>query len=942
MKNFIEFIGDKIIELSDQKIEPVIVFPNKRPIAFLQKYMTEKLQKPIWFPKIYTIEEFVIDITGIQIADSNYTAACLFEIYREVLQDQADSFDDFISWWNLLIADFNDIDMYLVNADQLFNYINEAKLIENWNLGEQTPSKLQQRYLSFWKYLPIFYHQIKDKLGKQHLGYRGMIYRTAAEMAGNTDFKYTSDAVIFAGFNALSSSEEQVIEYFLKTKKGFIYWEYDDYYLKDEKQEAGKFLRHFEQKWKHYDQSIFYGQNTLLNQSIEINLIGAPKTIMQAALAGNLAATILKQKEINAALVPADESQLHPLLYQLPADEIKGINISMGYSILALPLNSFYQIIFDLTNHLEKEKQDSFSANNLLNFFSHPYSTYLIGNNDNIQIITGEIKNLKQGILSSGKIHYHLSEIKQLNNEFKSLNFYWLFESLVAGINNTKATIFLLLKLNQQLFDSSNILIQSKPLLFHQIQVYNEILEKINLVFFKHDDVLIKQSKTLYSLVNQSLQSYTLPFMGNATGGVQCIGLLETRMLQFDEIIITGCNEGILPNAKASGNSFIPFDIRNQFNLPTYKDSEAVFAYHFYRLIQGAKKVHLIYNTETDEFGSGEKSRFLSQLEMELATKNKQAVIHKEIINLPKLTNFKRLAISFEHHEAIDHVIKTLYEKGLSATALISYKNCSLQFYFKYIENIKEPDALADEVGANMVGSVIHKVLEEIYTPLKATQIKAEQLQFSQSAIENMTTLAFEKMEKGINPNSGKNLLFIQTAVRIIAKFLNHEIKALKEGRKIKILHTEVNLKAQIKINNENVNLRGTIDRIDEWDNMIRIIDYKTGSVDSGKLKINLLDDVFDNPDYDKAFQLLFYALLFQKNHPGLSQEIKAGILSLRKISEGVYHINTSDELKDVMIDFEKKLVDLIAQLLDNKMPFVQTHNSDICAYCAYNSICMK
>lgn len=943
MKNFIEYIGDQLLALLAQNKEPVLVFPNKRPVAFLQNYVSQQAQKPIWFPKIFTIEEFVVHLTSTQIADADYTAACLYEIYAEVLQDQADSFDDFISWWNLMIADFNDIDMYMVPSEQLFNYINEVKLIEQWNLGEEQFTILQQKYLSFWKYLPIFYAQLNEKLNKENLGYRGMIYKKAAGKVNSTDFNFSAQTVIFAGFNALSTSEEYIVEYFLKNKKGFIYWESDDYYLKDENQEAGKFLRHYYSKWKHYDNSIFFGQHQLLNTPIEIKILGAPKSIMQAGLAGKLVNEIFSNQtlnsNLNAALIPADENQLHPLLYQLPAGHVNHINISMGYPISALPLKGLYEIIFDFIHQIEKDKQAVFSSNIILRILNHPYTAYLFQGDDNI-LPFKELQKLKHQILASGKIQYQLSELQKLQTGFEKIYFYWFFVNITNSYADLNKVISFLFEINHRLTSQHSGSIQQLQL--HQVGIYNEIIERIDNTYFKNKITPIKQSKTLFTLIKQAIQSYTLPFLGNATDGLQCIGLLETRMLHFNEIIITGCNEGILPKAKASGNSFIPFDIRNQFNLPTYKDSEAVFAYHFYRVIQGAKKVYLIYNTETDEFGSGEKSRFLSQLEMELKQKNKLAKIKNEIIDLPKISGFKRKAISFEHNEIIDQNLMALCEKGLSATSLISFKNCSLQFYFKYLEQIKEPDSIADEVGANIVGSVIHKVLEEIYAPLKSTEIKKEQLQFTSEEIERMTTQAYVQLETGIDPNTGKNLLFIQTAVRIISRFLWYEIQDLKAGKKIKLLHTEVPLETKLEVLNNTVKLRGTVDRIDQWQQKIRIIDYKTGSVDPSKLKINSLEHVFENADYDKAFQLLFYTLLYQKNNPDTKQEIEAGILSLRKISEGIFSLRNELEMDNYLLEFERKLQLLIVQLLDTDVPFIQTEHIEKCAYCAYADICMK
>ena len=941
MKAFIEHVGDIILNHIKQDKEPVLILPNKRPIAYLQKYMASQAKQAIWFPKVITIEDFVIQISQMQLADPVYTASCLYEIYADTLQDQADSFDDFLKWWSLIIADFNDIDMYLVNSYQLFNYINEAKAIEHWNPGQPEPTKLQEHYLTFWKFLPVFYKLLNEKLASQNLGYRGMLYRKAAEMLQQKESHNNNQIVVFAGFNALSTSEEMIIEHYLKSNSGTIIWESDDYYLKDEKQEAGLFLRHYTHKWKQYSNAYCFSNNALLNEAKELNIIGAPKSMIQASKAGDLVRKILAQENIHAALIPADEGLLQPLLYQLPAEHNNQINISMGYPLLSLPLNGLYTIMFDFIIQLEKDKQAIFSTRQLHHFFSHPYTPILTAQKS-YQSAVIEIKKIKQKLLASGKTHFTLIELKTLNDTYQNSNFYWIFEAIINSYSNLKHISDLLNKINDCLLASVHEIESLKEMVFVQVNVYQEVLHEIYKVYFKEEASLIKQAKTLLALVNQSLASKSLPFIGNATGGLQFIGLLETRMLAFNEIIITGCNEGILPNAKASGNSFIPFDIRNQFNLPTYKDSEAVFAYHFYRLLQGAKKVHLIYNTETDEFGSGEKSRFLNQLEMEFTQKNKLASITSEIVKLPPLNDFKRKAISFQHGEYTDQTLQSLCHKGLSATALISYKNCSLQFYFKYIAQIKEPDEITSELGANIVGSVIHAVLEKIYTPLKNQIINLQQIQYSKETLENMTIKAFKEIEPGSDHESGKNLLFVQTAVRIINKFLTEEQKAIQSGIKIKLLHTEEQFECNFKLSKQQIKLRGTIDRMDEWDNTTRIIDYKTGSVDANKLKVKTMEDVFENAEYDKAFQLLFYTLLYQKNYPNAINEVEAGIISLRKISDGLNTLSAAEDKKELMLTFEQNLIVLIDKMLNPLESFTQTNNTEICNYCAYKDICMK
>jgi hypothetical protein len=330
----------------------------------------------------------------------------------------------------------------------------------------------------------------------------------------------------------------------------------------------------------------------------------------------------------------------------------------------------------------------------------------------------------------------------------------------------------------------------------------------------------------------------------------------------------------------------------------------------------------------------------LSQIEKEIVLKNKQATVRQSIIKLPEITGSGRKSIRIAHQLHLDKINNLLVNVGLSPTALTSYKNCALQFYFKYIEKIKEPDEIADEVGANIVGNVIHHVLEDIYLPLVSKEITAKDITYTTLALEQMTVKAFEIIQVGSYAHSGKNLLFIQTAVRIISKYLADEIEQLNKGAKISIMHIEEKFKTHMQVRDIMVLLQGKTDRIDRYNQVMRIIDYKTGSVDKKKLKIEAADQLFMSQEYDKAFQLMFYRLLFD-NLKKSSSNLITGILSLRKISDGLNVVETED-VNVLMKDFRIKLNALLEKLLDEHGVFEQTDDIDVCAYCNYKNICMK
>lgn len=927
--NFIEFIANRLLEQMDKGQDTILVLPNKRPALYLQHYISRKISQPQWFPMVYTIEELVEHLSGIQMAPPMYVSKCLYQVYSDELKEKANKYDDYVKWWNIIIKDFNDLDMYMVNTDSFFNYLSEDKALELWNPGNNKLTELQQNYLTFWNKLPLFYTQLKNKLLENNVGYRGMIYKRAAEIIQSNDASLDFTNVIFAGFNALSTSEEKIIEFFLRNNTGKIYWEADQYYLDDENQEAGHFLRKYKNKWSNYgSRSVFFTIDQMRDEDKSIQITGVPKKQMQAVLAGEILNNSSLQLK-NTALIPADESLLLPLLYQIP--EKLEVNISMGYPISELPLIDFYKILFELLKQFKLTKS---CANTQIwyRWIRHPYTKAIL-KNDKETNLNNLLNDFCKKIMTSGRLKYSSDEIEKELRKFGLTDFRAINKAF-KQVEENIANIF-------QLLDSvNNKLLQGSThdnKLQAQLSVYMDIIKQIRVTFFENTQPIINDYDTIYQLIGQSVSGNSISFIGNATEGLQLIGLLETRMLQFDEIIITGCNEGVIPKAKAMGDSFIPFEIRNLFGLPTYRDSDSVFAYHFYRLLQGAKKIHLIYNTETEKEGSGEKSRFLLQLEMEL--KNKIKHLESNTFKFPLLKGDNENTISIPHSEKVDTALKALLERGLSATALMSYKNCSLQFYFKYIEKIKEPDEIVTELEANVIGSILHKILEDIYIPLKGKMLKADDLNISDTAIRRLAIDALSKEFPEAETNRGKNYLFIETALEIIKRFLRYEIEFLKKHN-LTIIDLECEISTEINIEPYGkVKLIGKTDRIDEISESVRIIDYKTGFVDAKLLKVDDVQEVFMNHQKDKPFQLLYYYLLYN-NAFKPDKDIQTGIINLRKIGDGLLKINTQSE--DIYKLFEHELIKLIEKLLNKQNEFVQTNNMEVCSKCSFKNICMR
>lgn len=491
-----------------------------------------------------------------------------------------------------------------------------------------------------------------------------------------------------------------------------------------------------------------------------------------------------------------------------------------------------------------------------------------------------------------------------------------------------------------------NTSIASSTLEFEYLFAYSKILKRINALIDDYPDS-ITSIKVFQGIVKQLVKSVSLPFYGEPLTGLQLMGMLETRTLDFENVIIVSCNEKVLPVGK-SVNSFIPFELKRHFGLPTYGDRDAIFSYHFYRLLQRAKNINLLYNTENDTLGSGEKSRFITQLMHELPKVNKRIVMKERIANVPISANNKDHNIEIVKNE---EVLKALEEKsktGFSPSLLNVYIKCPLQFYFKVIGKVKEDDEVEDEIGADVLGNVIHKALETLYSPYLNSKLKIEDVSEMQKQVEPLVKELFEREYSTFELTKGKNLLTLKVAQRYLLSFLETEktyIKTLgRSGNILEINNLEYEISVVSKIGDREVKLKGVVDRVDYSEGCTRIIDYKTGLVAERDLKIKSISDLFEDSSYAKSFQLLMYGWLFWKDG-GRVSSLESGIISFRNLSSGLLNVNVAKErrvLEQHIVDFEEGLQSLLAEIFNPSVKFTQTLNAEDCKYCPYVEICNR
>ncbi|MFA5780947.1 MAG: hypothetical protein WC868_01610, partial [Bacteroidales bacterium] len=612
---FLKKLTDHVIDKHGDNINNLcFVLPNRRAGLYLKKYLAQKINKVIWAPSVFSIEDFVSNITGITIADQTTLLFEFYSVYKEMEGTNAQPFDEFMTWGQVLLNDYNDADLNLADTESLFQYLNEAKALSLWNLEGLPLTDHENNYLKFYNSLSRYYKGFVSLLLNKNTGYQGLVYKTAAENIVEYSQSPTFQNIIFAGFNAITASEEKIIKALTASGKAEIFWDAEKYYMDNDVQEAGTFLRKYRKYWKLKE--FNWIEDHFAEDTKNITITGVPLKIGQTGLAGALLSEMNDDKanSENTALVLADESLLIPMLYSIP-ENVKDINITMGYPLSNSTAHSLFLNIFTLHENSRKYssgKTIRFYYKDIVNLLSHPYFQ-MIGATGK----TSWVEEILSGIKNSNRIFYTYKEIAP---QVKHPEISSLFEKTIENPDDLLNWFTSIIGVIRDILISGNKTKNNNggfdlEYLFH----YAVIITKIKNLFKKYG--FINDIKTLRKIFSCLAETATMPFYGEPLKGLQIMGMLETRALDFENIIILSVNEGILPSGRFQ-STFIPYDIKKEMGLNTYKQKESIFAYHFYRLLQRAKNIHIIYNTQADDFGSGEKSRFITQIVEELPRYN--------------------------------------------------------------------------------------------------------------------------------------------------------------------------------------------------------------------------------------------------------------------------------------------------------------------------------
>ena len=918
-ETFLDKLSQTILSQSNIQLSNVlIVLPNKRAKVFLLESLKNQLETTSFAPTIISIEDFIQEISGLRTIDSIELLFEFYEVYLSVTEkEKQQSFEEFAIWAKTAIQDFNEIDRYLLPPNYVFSYLKDIEALKRWNLEPSDTTKLIDTHLEFWAKLPLYYESFYDHLLKKGVGYQGLLYIEAVKNLASFTTTITNQ-IYFAGFNALNQAEEKIFKHLVNENKAKIYWDIDEVFLNDSYHDAGLFIRKFKKDWKPFVNQDFEWVVNHFSEEKNIEIIGTPKSIGQAKIVGTIIEKIQYRNPNleKTAVVLGHENLLLPVLYGLP-DSVETLNITMGYPSKNNPAQLLISKLFKLhTNAKQRnEKSYTFYYKEVLDILNHP----LVEPYCNVEEVVNVINNNNFTFFSHQKL-FSLYEEKYPNSEnkfFQLLFTRWddSISDILTNLNSILLTIKSYLSNDDAEEKVTKAFVYSVFKTINQLTNYHETYNQI------------ESLQSLQAIYKQIIDLAEVSFEGEPLSGLQVMGVLESRVLDFENVIITSVNEGKFPAGK-SQNSFIPYDVKKELGLPTYKEKDAIYCYHFYHLLLRAKNVWLLYNTDNEGIDAGEKSRFITQLEIEKQPKhNITSTIYNAV--LPEKAYEPVTIPKTDKIQTCLHEIAS--DKGFSPTSLTNYIRNPLQFYIKRILRINEADEVEENIAVNTLGTIIHNALEELYTPYLNQFLALHHIETMETKIDEVILKHFKEIYKEGEITKGKNLLAFEVTKRNVYNFLQLEKKDIEEGQAIKVLLLEASLSCEIEVKSLPfpIKIAGKVDRIEERDGNIRIIDYKTGKVDGNSLKINDFTDLTSDLKNEKIIQLLCYALMFENHELIQNREVLAGIISFKNLKSGFlpFGLGKGKDAEvvisiEILEDFKLELEKLIVEIFNPEIPF--------------------
>lgn len=966
MKPFLqEVVEDLILRFSHNWSKIAIVFPNQRARLFFRKYYSQASKKTSWSPTTYTLNQFVGKLIRLKTTDRLSTLLELYRIYKTIATEQIFTFDRFYYLGDTILNDLEELDKYLVDIDLICANLHAIERIEDWakhlnreekqvlemfwgHFSENKLSPEKEKFLQLWTILPELYKRLNQHLEQHGLAREGYRHKLMSRKIDQNQLDLRAyDTIVFIAFNALTASEKKLFDHLQDQQKALFYWDMDAYYMENTIQEAGFFLR---QNLKRY------GRNTanlnlpnLLNTANKtIEITGYGSDVEQAKQVSSLLSNYLGEniKSIDSekvAIVLPDAHLLFPVLHALP-EGIEKINVTMGYPFTATALYGLLEQYLNMQSGIltANPMQTNYYYKDIIALLRHPAIWHRVEKEVKQQIKQWENRQM---LYLSAQIFADSS-----NDLLKRL--FLPAENGQYLLNNLLDLLFLLFTYGRSMSRQHNSL---EDEYIYQVYV---ALKRLNEVLNKKLDEALSVELAI-QLIRHLIKDLKIPFDGEPVEGIQLIDLDKTHSLDFEYVIILSVNEGILPGG-GSRQSFISESLRQTFGLPVIKHHAAIEAYYFYRLLQRAEHITLLYKTIASE-DNGEISRFVQQIERESRLKIDRQEYFPQVV-LPKKRD-----IYIEKSEAImtvleDFVVKDQnVKRRFSASAINTYLKCHLQFYFKYIVQLSEKQELEERIDAAVFGSLLHKTLENIYTTFAKVHqqhlLKSDDFKHLRTQIEPALNAAFCEHYHG-KPCKKFNFQGHQLLVKaVIAKYTQTVLDTDALYAPFEIIELEARkTNGVIQIQNEDrvfsVGLMGIIDRIDKKGNLYRVVDYKTGEIEKTFKEVEDLFDIERSKRNEAVLQIIFYTMLFRAGLPLEDNTVLPAFYDVRDMTKENFEAGlilqkgrqktalTPEDFSSLIPEYKDHLRDCLIEIFNPAIPFTKRENKQTCEYCQYSQLC--
>ena len=932
MDSFLRQVARRVADTHPRDTDRVlVVFNNRRSLRFFQRQFAT-LGRTMFLPRTLAIDDLVAELGGLETVPNEFL---LFELYRIHIELEGEgrkykTFDEFIAFGDLMLGDFSELDQYCVDAADLFGNLHDLKAIGEWDIEGSQLTPFQRDYLHFYRSLYEYYHRLRERLLADGRAYGGMAYRHVAEHIGELADRCPYDAVYFVGFNAISECERRIIGEYVRRGIGHLMTDGDPYFMQPG-QEAGHFLRKHMAEFPELEPK----EPSLFAQGRrKITIVECPENAMQCKLAGRLLtehgqAWLAGGEQEQTAVVLADESLLMPALNSLPEGDYN-VNISMGYAFCDTAMHLLATRLLALWRGADSR---GFYHTDILETLSDRYIARLAG-----------AHNLRR------RTTLFLREGNIIRCKGEAINRF-LGSDALSGVFpdeplTVEAWLGMMRRLVTAILDAS--LLESNK---KELQATGSLVETLDyLADLQQRYRYIDNLGTLEKIYLRIAQRHQIPLLGEPLSGLQVMGMLETRNLDFRRVILLSVGEGTLP-ASRSAATLVPYELKRQFGLPTYEERDSVYAYNFYHLLLRAEEVYLVYSSESEAMGKGEPSRFLRQVESELAPRFGIEVRHMVVNNneppyapppLPLLEEGTWCGVpAGAKSEAVMQHLGKLAADGFSPTAFSDYLECPLRYYYTRVLGISSDDTLDEDLDASQLGTAIHNVLQHIYEPYLGRAVAAEGLRQALEELPSHMQREFDRLFLHGRTAEGTNHYLHAVAESQLRALLAKEIALVESGHTLEMLGLEVPLGPTELAHG--IYIKGKADRIDRLDGQLRIIDYKTGS-----LRDNEIAYITSAPGQParipgKWFQLMCYALLYSSGQAAPLSTIQTAIYPLRYLRSGV-RTATWDGVADLtpamLNEFRDLLTSLCRDLLDPSVPFRATDRKEHCRYCAVRTFC--